>query len=156
MRGKKAKKRGIKPDPRYKSSLAGRIISKIMQHGKRKLAERMFYEAVEQGAKEVNAESPLDFLNQAIDNVRPGLELKARRVGGANYNIPMPVTAARQETLAVRWVVDIARGKKGKAFAQFLKQELVAAFNNEGEAVKKMEDTQRMAEANKAFAHFKW
>lgn len=155
MRGHRAKKRKAQLDPRYNSQLAARFINKIMQHGKKAVAEDLFYTAVEQGAKEVKVE-PMDFMNQAIDNIRPALEIKARRVGGANYHVPVPVSPLRQETLAVRWMVDICRSKTGKGFDQILKTQLLDAFNGEGDAVKKKEDTERMAEANKAFAHFRW
>jgi small subunit ribosomal protein S7 len=155
MRGKRAKKRKAAVDPRYNDKLAARFINKIMQDGKKTVAEKMFYTSLEEGAKDVGVE-PMVFLNQVIDNIRPALEIKARRVGGANYHVPMPVSPSRQETLAVRWLVDITRAKSGDAFSNILKIEMIQAFNGEGDAVKKKEDTERMAEANKAFAHFRW
>ena len=155
MRGKKAKIRKQKIDRKYNNPLIARLTAKVMQDGKKVLAESTVYYAVENGAKKVNVDVE-EFINKAIDNVRPALELRARRVGGANYNIPVPVTPLRQETLAIRWIVDYARGKSGKAFQDLLLEELVSAYKGEGEAVKKKNDVERMAEANKAFAHFRW
>jgi small subunit ribosomal protein S7 len=155
MRGKQAKSRKQKVDRKYNSPLIGRLISKVMQHGKKVLAEKTVYYAIEEGSSKVKVDVE-EFVNQAIDNVRPALELRARRVGGANYQVPIPVTPIRQETLAIRWIVDLARSKSGKPFEQLLMEELVKAYNGEGEAVKKKLDVERMAEANKAFAHFRW
>ena len=155
MRGKKAKVRKQNIDRKYGSPLIERIISKVMQDGKKVLAENTVYYAIENGAKKVNVDVE-EFVNKAIDNVRPALEIKSRRVGGANYQVPIPVTPIRQETLAVRWIVEYARAKSGKAFNEILMDELVSAYNGEGEAVKKKADVERMAEANRAFAHFRW
>lgn len=155
MRGKRAKKRIPQKDPRYNSELVARFTNKIMLHGKKTAAQEMFYGALEAGAKETGA-TPMEFLSQVLDKVRPALELKARRVGGANYNVPVPVTALRQETLVIRWIVDAARAGKGTSFDELLQKELLDAYNGEGSAVKKKDDTERMAEANKAFAHFRW
>jgi small subunit ribosomal protein S7 len=155
MRGKRAKTREQKVDRKYKNPLIGRLINKVMQDGKKGLAEKTVYYAIEQGSSKVKAD-PVEFVNQLVDNVRPALELRARRVGGANYQVPIPVTPVRQETLAIRWIVDNARGKSGKDFKELLLDELLSAYNGEGEAVKKKMDVERMAEANKAFAHFRW
>lgn len=155
MRGKRAKKRTIQPDSKYGSDLVTRFINKIMLHGKKDKAEAIFYKAVESAAKKVEL-SPLEFTEQVVNNIRPALEIKARRVGGANYQVPVPVTPRRQETLAIRWIVDSVRAKSGAEFVTLLEKELLDAFNNTGEAVRKKEDTERMAEANKAFAHFRW
>lgn len=155
MRGNRAKKRKVTKDARYNSEFVNRFIKKVMLHGKRSLAEKIVYSAIETGAKQLGVD-PMEFLNTGVDNIRPSLELKARRVGGANYNVPVPVTPARQETLAIRWIVDTARKQTGTEFVTLLEKELVGAYNNEGAAVKKKEEVERMAEANKAFAHFKW
>jgi small subunit ribosomal protein S7 len=155
MRGKQAKSRKQQTDRKYGDKLIGRLINKVMQHGKKVLAEKQVYYAIEQGASKVDADV-IEFINQAVDNVRPALELRARRVGGANYQVPIPVTPIRQETLAIRWIVDLARSKSGKPFERFLMDELISAYKNEGEAVKRKSDVERMAEANKAFAHFRW
>jgi small subunit ribosomal protein S7 len=155
MRGKQAKSRKQKTDRKYNSPLIAKLISKVMQHGKKVLAEKTVYYAVEEGASKVKVDVE-EFVTQAIDNVRPALELRARRVGGANYQVPIPVTPIRQETLAIRWIVDLARGKSGQPFEEILMKELLNAYNEEGEAVKRKLDVERMAEANKAFAHFRW
>jgi small subunit ribosomal protein S7 len=156
MRGKRAKKREQKKDRVYKSEIIGRLINKVMQGGRKSLAEKMVYTALEKGAEQVKEKDVITFVERAIDNVRPALEIKARRVGGANYQVPVPVTPRRQEALSVRWIVDAARNKSGKSFEDILMNELVTAYNGEGDAVKKKLDTERMAEANKAFAHFRW
>jgi len=156
MRGKRAKRREQKPDKRYGSTIISRLINKVMQGGKKSIAENMVYTAIEKGAEEVKEKDVNAFINKAIDNVRPALEIKARRVGGANYQVPLPVSPRRQETLAVRWLVGYARGKSGKSFDELLKNELVSAYKGEGDAIKKKIDTEKMAEANKAFAHFRW
>ncbi|WKZ31498.1 MAG: 30S ribosomal protein S7 [Candidatus Dojkabacteria bacterium] len=155
MRGKAAKQRQLRKDPKYGSQLVTRFISQIMHDGKRQKAEKIFYAAMEKGAKNVKVD-PMDFLNQAVDNVRPSLEVKSRRVGGANYQVPVPVSGERQEALVVRWIVGITRKNSGDSFDKLLERQLMDAFNNAGEAVKKKEEVERMAEANKAFAHFRW
>ncbi|MHC1716557.1 MAG: 30S ribosomal protein S7 [Candidatus Dojkabacteria bacterium] len=156
MRGKRAKKRIQKIDKKYGSPVIVRLINKVMQDGKKTLAEDLVYYAIESGAESVKEKDINTFINKAIDNVRPSLEIKARRVGGANYQVPMPVSPRRQETLAVRWIVDLCRKRSGKSFDKILMTELVSAYNGEGDAIKKKQDTERMAEANKAFAHFRW
>jgi small subunit ribosomal protein S7 len=155
MRGKRAKVRKQNLDRKYNNAVIARIINKVMQDGKKSVAEDLVYSALEGGAEKMKVDV-VDFVNQSIDNIRPALELKARRVGGSNYQVPIPVSTLRQEALSVRWIVDIARGKKGKAFDEILMQEFISAYNGEGEAIKKKTDVERMAEANKAFAHFKW
>ncbi len=155
MRGKQAKIRKLKKDVKYKNTAFGRFISNIMIHGKKGLAEKMFYEVVENGAKEMETD-PVEFVNKAIDNIRPALEIKSRRVGGSNYQVPVPVTPQRQETLAIRWLVDISRKKTGEPFSEILKKEMISAYKGEGDAIKKKQEIERMAEANKAFAHFRW
>ena len=156
MRGKRAKKRIQKIDRKYGSPIIARFINKVMIDGKKSIAEELVYTAIEMGAANVKESDVNMFVNKAIDNVRPSLEIKARRVGGANYQVPMPVSPRRQETLSVRWIVELARKKTGKSFENILMGELVSAYNNEGDAVKKKLDPERMAEANKAFAHFRW
>lgn len=155
-RGHRAKRKIQIGDKKYGNVVISRLINKVMQDGKKSTAEELVYSALENGAKRVKEEDVNVFFNKAIDNIRPALEIKARRVGGANYSVPMPVSPRRQETLSVRWVVDSARKKSGKNFDVILMDELVAAFGGEGEAMKKKMDTERMAEANKAFAHFRW
>ena len=156
MRGKRAKRRKQILDVKYQDAMVSRLINKVMQDGKKSLAENLVYSALEKGAEKVGEKEVLAFFNKAVDNVRPALEIKARRVGGANYQVPMPVSPRRQETLAIRWIVDTARAKSGKCFDEILMNELIEAYKGEGDAVKKKDDTERMAEANKAFAHFRW
>lgn len=155
MRGKRSKKRIIAKDKKYNDEIIGRLINKVMQGGRKSIAEDLVYEALESGAKKSNT-PVIEFVHTAIDNIRPALEIKSRRVGGANYQVPVPVNPRRQETLSVRWLVDISRKKTGKSFAQLLETEFLNAFNREGDVIKKKLDVERMAEANKAFAHFKW
>lgn len=155
MRGKRSKKRIIAKDRKYNDEVIGRLINKVMQGGRKSIAEELVYSAIEAGAEK--SKSPvIEFVHTAIDNVRPALEIKSRRVGGANYQVPVPVNPRRQETLVVRWLVDISRNKSGKPFSKLLETEFLNAFNKEGDALKKKLDVERMAEANKAFAHFKW
>mgnify|MGYP002396596455 CR=1 FL=1 len=155
MRGKKAPKRDRQKDSVYQSETVARFINYVMLDGKKTLAEKSVYHAIEEGAKQVKKE-PMELLEGALNNVKPALEVRSRRVGGANYQVPVPVDEERQEALALRWLIKGARGKKGKDFHEFLTSELVQAFKGEGEAVRMKEDTEKMAEANKAFAHFRW
>ena len=155
MRGKRAKKRVIVKDRKYNDEIIGRLINKVMQGGRKSQAESLVYSAIESGAEK--SKSPvIEFVHTAVDNIRPALEIKSRRVGGSNYQVPVPVTPRRQETLSVRWIVDYARSKTGKSFDKLLEVEMVNAFNKEGDAMKKKGDVERMAEAIKAFAHFRW
>jgi len=155
MRGKRAKKRKAIKDPRYKSEVIARLINKVMQGGKKTLAQEIVYGALEDGAKKKDVEV-LEFVNTALDNLRPALEVRSRRVGGSTYQVPVPVTPKRQETLAIRWLVDACRSKSGKSFQDILRDAFLEAYNGEGEVFKKKLDVERMAEANKAFAHFRW
>ena len=148
-------KREVLPDPVYHSRLAARFINRLMRDGNKGVAEKIFYAAVaELGAK--TSEEPLRAFEKAIDNVKPHLEVKARRVGGATYQVPMEVRADRQVSLSIRWLINYARSRGEKGMSNKLTAELVDAFNSRGGAVKKREDTHRMAEANKAFAHYRW
>lgn len=155
MRGKRASKRMIEGDPKYGSVVVAKFINYVMQDGKKILARKFVYESLEEAAKKVD-KKPLELLEESLKNVMPSIEVRSRRVGGANYQVPVPVTEARQLSLALRWIIDSARKKKGKAFGEFLSQELIDAYKGEGSAVKKREDVEKMAEANKAFAHFRW
>ena len=148
-------KREVLPDPVYNSLLAARFINRLMYNGKKGVAEKIFYAAVEQlGAK--TTDDPLRAFEKALDNVKPHLEVKARRVGGATYQVPMDVRPDRQVSLSVRWLISHARARGEKGMVSKLSAEFVDAYNNRGGAVKKREDTHRMAEANKAFAHYRW
>jgi small subunit ribosomal protein S7 len=156
MRGKRAKTRDQEADSKYGSPVIARLINKVMQGGRKSLAEKMVYEALEKGAEKVKEKDINSFMEEVIDNVKPAMEIRARRVGGANYSIPVPVSPKRQEALVIRWIVDAARKKSGKSFEEQLMTELINAYNKEGDAFKRKIDTEKMAEANKAFAHFRW
>ncbi|MBD3362342.1 30S ribosomal protein S7 [Candidatus Dojkabacteria bacterium] len=157
MRGKKASAREIEPDAKFKSKLVTKFINIVMQDGKKSVAEKIMYEAMdllEKGAKKKKA---LEALEEAIDNVKPKVEVRSRRVGGANYQVPVPVNERRQQSLAIRWIVEAARGNRGSStFSNQLGQVLLQSFKKEGAAFKKKEDTHKMAEANRAFARFAW
>jgi len=145
---------GLKPDARYKSRLVGKFINCMMYDGKKSVAERVFYGAMDLVVKKMPNEDPCKVFETAINNVKPLTEVKSRRVGGANYQVPIQVKPARQESLAIRWVLAAARGKKGKPMSDRLASEVMDAFKREGAAMQVRENTHRMAEANKAFAHF--
>lgn len=153
MRGKQAPKRNILPDARYQSVEVARFINYVMNDGKKSIAQKIVYTAFDRIA-EVTKQDPLGVFDEAIKNVTPLVEVRSRRVGGANYQVPMPVRGERKYALTFRWVLGAARGRKGRPMHQKLADELVAAFNKEGDAMKKRNDVHRMAEANRAFAHF--
>jgi len=142
-------------DYKYKSVLVSRLINKLNYQGKKSRAEMVLYDAMEIIAKKANDEA-LNVLTKAIENVRPLLEVKARRVGGATYQVPIEVQPVRSTTIAMRWIIDAARNKTGKPMAERMADELLAANKKEGMAFKKREDTHKMAEANRAFAHYRW
>ena len=142
-----------KPDPKYGNLLVGRFIGNLMQDGKRSVAEKVLYDCFEI-IHEKTKKGGLNVFEQSIKNISPLLELKSRRIGGANYQVPVPVSGERRQTLAMRWILDACRKKKGKGMSRKLADELIDASNKIGMAIKKREDTHRMAEANKAFAHF--
>ena len=148
-------KRPNEPDIKYQSALVAKFINYIMRSGRKAIARRIVYDSLESAEKKLG-KSPLEILEQVIKNAGPDQELRSRRIGGANYQIPYPVKPDRRITLALRWVIETAKSKKGKPMADKLTQELIDAFNNTGLAVKKKIDTHRMADANKAFAHFAW
>ncbi len=144
------------PDPRFNSTLVQKFVSGIMWDGKKNQAQRIFYAALEQAAKMVSSEDCIAAFNRIMENVRPVVEVRSRRVGGATYQVPVEVPAYRQDALAIRWLVSYARSRKGTPMAKALAQEFADAYNSQGNAVKKREDTHRMAEANRAFAHYRW
>ncbi|HVI69505.1 MAG TPA: 30S ribosomal protein S7 [Magnetospirillaceae bacterium] len=150
----KSLQRKLMPDRKYNSVLVQRLINKVMLNGKKQVAESAVYEAMELAAKKLKAEEPLAVFEKAIKNVYPSMEVKSRRVGGANYQIPFPVSGHRQQHLAFMWFVQAARSRKGVPIAQRLAAEMVDSINQTGSAFKKKEDTHKMAEANRAFAHF--
>jgi small subunit ribosomal protein S7 len=156
MRRKQATKIELNPDPRYGSVLVSKFVNNLMFGGKKSTAQTIFYTAMDLAAKELKKENPLEIFEQAIKNTSPLLEVKSKRVGGANYQVPYEVKGKRKESLSMRWIIGATRKGKGKETAEKLAKELMDAYNNTGEAVKKKEETHRVAEANRAFAHFAW
>ena len=156
MRRGKATKREASPDPKYSSRVLGKFINVVMERGKKALAERIVYRALESAAKTVNAADPLEVFQKALNNVRPLVEVKSRRVGGATYQVPLEMPQERGTAVAMRWLHDFAKNRKGKPMELKLAQEFVEAYRGDGAAVKKKEDTHKMAEANKAFSHYRW
>ncbi len=148
-------RRRVLPDPIYNSEMAARLINKIMMDGKKGLAERVFYEAMD-GIRERTGRDPLEVLETAIKNVMPFLEVRPRRVGGATYQVPMEVRPERRLSVGLRWLVEAARGRGERSMVDRLAGEIMDAANNTGAAVRKREETHRMAEANRAFAHYRW
>ena len=148
-------RREVLPDPIYGSRLAARFVNRLMYDGKKGAAEKIFYSSLET-LGEKTGEEPMRAFEKALDNVKPHLEVKARRVGGATYQVPMEVRPDRQVSLSIRWLITYARSRGEKGMSNKLAAELLDAFNSRGGAVKKKEDTHRMAEANKAFAHYRW
>ncbi len=148
-------KREVLPDPKFGSRLAMRFINRLMVDGKKSIAEKIFYQAVDE-LGEKSGEGPLKAFEQVVENAKPLMEVKSRRVGGATYQVPMEVRPERQEALAIRWLVTYARSRGEKGMSKRLAAEFVDVFNGRGGTIKKKEDTHRMAEANKAFAHYRW
>ncbi|MCB2180710.1 MAG: 30S ribosomal protein S7 [Desulfobulbaceae bacterium] len=149
-------KRDIIPDSRYNSVLVSKFINGIMLDGKKSVARKIFYDAMDILEGRITEDTPLAVFEKAMDNVRPKVEVKSRRVGGATYQVPVEVRAERRNALAIRWLVSLSQNRSGKSMGEKLAAEFMDAYNNRGTAVKKREDTHRMAEANKAFAHYRW
>ena len=154
-RKRKAPVRKIYSDPKYGSKVISKFINSIMYDGKRSTAERILYTALDK-IKETKKEDPLKVFNTAISNVRPNIEVRSRRVGGATYQVPVEVKAKRSQALAIRWLIDASRKRKDKKMSDKIFNEIFDAYQNRGSAIKKKEDTHKMAESNKAFAHFRW
>ena len=150
-----ATRRSLQPDPIYRSTLVTQLVNKILQRGKRSVAERIVYDALKT-VEEKTGSDPIDTLKRAMENVRPQLEVRSRRVGGATYQVPVEVRPRRATTLAIRWLVGFARDRRERTMADRLANELLDASNGLGATVKRREDTHKMAEANKAFAHYRW
>jgi small subunit ribosomal protein S7 len=146
----------LKPDPRYHSKLASKFINCLMWQGKKPTAQRIFYGALEQIKKRMPEAEPLDVFTQAVEHVKPTVEVRSKRVGGATYQVPMQVNRNRQQSLAIRWIIEASRHKAGRPMYLRLADEFMAAYRREGEAMTKRENTIKMAESNKAFAHFAW
>ena len=155
MRRRRAQKRLIDPDPRYGDLLVAKFINIVMECGKKSIAERIVYDALDI-VKEKTSKEPLEVFRAALDNVRPLLETKSRRVGGATYQVPVSVSEDRGYSLALRWIRSYSRDRKGKPMHEKLAQEIIDGFNKTGPSVKKREDMHKMAEANRAFAHYRW
>ncbi|MEM7697872.1 MAG: 30S ribosomal protein S7 [Verrucomicrobiota bacterium] len=145
-----------KRDARYDSALVGKLVSKVMHQGKRALAERIVYAAIDRANEGSDAVDPVEVLNRAIENAKPRVEVKSRRVGGATYQVPLEVSIDRQESLAMRWIVNAARGRRGTPMHVALANEIKDASVNQGVVVRKRDETHKMAQANRAFAHFRW
>jgi small subunit ribosomal protein S7 len=155
MRRRRAEKRELTPDVKYNSELVARMINFVMQRGKKSVAQNIVYGALEQlGSKQKDAD-PLEVFLQAIENIKPQLEVKSRRVGGATYQVPVEINSSRQVALAMRWLIDFASKRKG-SMKDALASELLDAYGNTGSAIKKRDDTHKMAAANRAFAHYRW
>jgi small subunit ribosomal protein S7 len=146
----------LKPDPKFKSLLAGKFINCLMHSGKKSVAQAVFYDALDVIKEKIPDKEPIEVFHGAVENVKPYIEVRSRRVGGAAYQVPMQVNKNRQQSLAIRWILAACREKKGRAMHLKLSEELLAAFNREGAAYTKRENVHRMADANKAFAHFAW
>ena len=155
-RRRRATHRPTVPDVRYNSALVTHLINVIMKSGKRTLAERIVYGAFEKVSEKLQKGDPVDLLMGAMENARPKLEVKSRRVGGATYQVPVEISFERQESLALRWIVDAATGRKGIPMREAIASEIVDAYNNTGSVVKKKEEMHKMAQANRAFAHLRW
>jgi small subunit ribosomal protein S7 len=157
-RRNQAPRRNVLPDPKYGNEMLAKFVNMVMRSGKKSVAEKIVYGALDRIAERSGNDDQyaVELLSQALENIKPAVEVKSRRVGGATYQVPVEVRATRRETLAMRWAIDAARGRSEKSMAHRLAHELMDAAENRGSAVKKREDTHRMAEANRAFAHYRW
>ena len=155
-RRRRALKRQIEPDPVYNSYVLAKFINKLMIDGKKSTARRIVYNAIDKFAKKIKAEDPLAAFEQALENAKPTLEVKSRRIGGATYQVPVEIPADRRTSMAMKWIIQFSNEKVGRSMEEGLAQELADCFNNQGSSIKKKDDTHKMAEANKAFAHYKW
>ena len=156
MRRRRAETHEFAPDARYGSALVTHLANIIMSRGKKSTAQRTVYGALDQIKEQSDGKDPIEVFQQALENIKPKVEVKSRRVGGATYQVPVEVPPARQTSLALRWIVDYSRGRKGASMQRALALEILDAFKNQGNAVKKRDDTHKMAAANKAFAHYRW
>lgn len=155
-RRRRAGPREIEADPIYNSKVISKFINKVMEGGKKSTARRLVYDAIKIMAEKLKAEDPLSAFNNALDNAMPSLEVKSRRIGGATYQVPVEMSQSRRTSLGMKWLITHSRAKPGRSMTEALAAELVDCFNNTGTTIKKKEDTHRMAEANKAFAHYRW
>ena len=155
MRRRRPEKREILPDPVYGDLIVAKFINNLMKQGKKSLAEKIFYQSIEKIKKQGKVGDGIELFKKALENVAPVLEVKSKRIGGATYQVPIEISEGRRMALAMRWIIGYSKSRKGQTMADRLAAELLAAANNDGSAVKKKEDTHRMAEANKAFSHFR-
>lgn len=155
-RRRRAEKREIAPDPVYGSLVLSKFINKLMIGGKKSVARKILYDAIDKFATRIKTEEPLASFEQALENAKPALEVKSRRIGGATYQVPIEIPPDRRTFMAMGWIIEFSRKKTGRAMSEALASELVDCFNSQGSTIKKKDDTHRMAEANKAFAHYKW
>lgn len=155
-RRRRAVHRETEPDPVYGSTTITKFINKVMVQGKKSVARQIVYDAIDEFCKKVKKDDPLEAFESALENAKPSLEVKSRRIGGATYQVPIEIPANRRMSMAMGWIITFSRAKPGRAMASALAQELTDCFNNQGTTIKKKEDTHKMAEANKAFAHYKW
>lgn len=155
-RRRRAERRIVEPDPKFQSRLIGQLINMINKCGKKSLARRIVYGAIEKVSEQLGRGDPVDLLLGALENIHPKLEVKSRRVGGATYQVPVEISYERQQTLAFRWLIEFAGSRKGMAMGEALAAEVIDAYNNTGSAVKKREEMHKMAQANRAFAHLRW
>lgn len=155
-RRRRAVKRQIDPDPVYGSHTLAKFINKLMYSGKKATAQRIAYNAITKFAKKVKSENPLEAFEQALENAKPSLEVKSRRIGGATYQVPIEIPSERRMSMAMQWIIQFSRDKAGRSMEEGLSLELTDCYMNQGATIKKKDDTHRMAEANRAFAHYKW
>ena len=155
MRRRRPEKRKILPDPVYSDLIVAKFINNLMKQGKKSLAEKIFYQSIEKIKEQGKVDDGIELFKKALENVSPVLEVKSKRIGGATYQVPIEISESRRLALAMRWIISFSKSRKGQTMADRLAAELLAAANNEGSSVKKKEDTHRMAEANKAFSHFR-
>jgi len=155
MRRRRPEKREILPDPVYGDLIVAKFINNLMKKGKKSLAEKIFYQSIKKIKKQGKVDDGIELFKKALDNVAPMLEVKSKRIGGATYQVPIEISEGRRMALAMRWIISYSKSRKGQTMADKLAAELLAAAKNDGSAVKKKEDTHRMAEANKAFSHFR-
>ncbi|MDD5431944.1 MAG: 30S ribosomal protein S7 [Candidatus Omnitrophica bacterium] len=156
MRRRKAQEKEITADPKFNSKIVAKFINMVMLKGKKAIAEKMVYGSFDIIKKQLNDQDVLKVFNKALDNARPRLEVKPRRVGGATYQVPIEVRQERGTSIALRWIRDFAKSKKGKTMSEKIAEEIISAYKGEGSCIKKRDDTHKMAESNKAFAHFRW
>tara|TARA_B100001123_G_C15141861_1_gene959837 strand:+ start:261 stop:728 length:468 start_codon:yes stop_codon:yes gene_type:complete len=155
MRRRRPEKREILPDPVYGDLIVAKFINNLMKQGKKSLAEKIFYQSIDKIKKQGKVDDGIELFKKALENVAPVLEVKSKRIGGATYQVPIEISESRRMALAMRWIIGFSKSRKGQTMADRLAAELLAAANNDGSSVKKKEDTHRMAEANKAFSHFR-